>query len=165
MSSVEFPERDPLDADPVVAAWQGVMQLAGWGRDRIPRFPAVAMELGFAPKQMGVIWRLEPGMEMPMRQLGESLFCEASYMTDLVDRLEERGLIERRPSPSDRRVKLVALTPEGELMRKRAMEKLLDPPEELKSLSPEDVDTLVEILGRALAAATPHRAVEEQGAH
>ena len=58
------------------------------------------MELELAPKQLGLLWRLAPGEALPMRAIGESLFCDASYVTDLVDRLEERGLIERRPMPT-----------------------------------------------------------------
>ena len=53
-----------------------------------------------APKQLGLIWRLAPGSSLSMREIGESLYCDASYVTDLVDRLEERGLIERRAGPT-----------------------------------------------------------------
>jgi DNA-binding MarR family transcriptional regulator len=49
-----------------------------------------------------------------MRSLAESLHCDASYMTDLVDKLEQRGMIERRSSAEDRRVKLIALTGWGQ---------------------------------------------------
>src|SRR6187551_2522063 len=96
--------------DPAVSAWKSLLELVGWGGRRPPRFPSVAMQLGMAPKQLGLIWRLEPGATLSMREIGESLYCDASYVTDLVDRLEERGLIERRPSPDDRRVTLIALT-------------------------------------------------------
>jgi DNA-binding MarR family transcriptional regulator len=108
------------------------------------------MELGLAPKQMGVLWRLEPGDEVPMRVLAESLYCDASYMTDLVDRLEERGLIERRSSPDDRRVKLIALTADGERTRARALELLYDPPEELSNLEPAELEALARLLDKAL---------------
>ena len=110
------------------------------------------MELGLAPKQMGLLWRLAPGDAVPMRAIGESLYCDASYVTDLVDRLEERGLIERRPDPSDRRVKLVALTADGEALRERALEMLYEPPAELASLDPDELDTLRDLLEKAAAA-------------
>jgi DNA-binding MarR family transcriptional regulator len=35
----------------------------------------------------------------------------------LIDRLERHGAVERRPDPSDRRVKSLALTPEGIRLR------------------------------------------------
>ena len=138
--------------DPAVAAWKSVLSLVGWGGPRPPRFPAVAMELGMAPKQLGLIWRLEPGSSLSMREIGESLYCDASYVTDLVDRLEERGLIERRASPDDRRVTLIALTGEGERCRTKALELLYAPPEEFGALDDEELRALRDLLAKALAA-------------
>lgn len=140
-----------IGSDPAVDAWKAVLELVGWGGRRPPRFPTVAMELGLAPKQMGVLWRLEPGAELPMRALAESLYCDASYVTDLVDRLEERDLIERRSSSEDRRVKLIALTAEGEKLRERALKMLYEPPEELTGLEPAELDELARLLGKAVA--------------
>nr|WP_207929076.1 MarR family winged helix-turn-helix transcriptional regulator [Actinomadura sp. 6K520] len=55
----------------------------------------------------------------PMRQLAARLRCDASHVTGIVDGLERRGLVERRPAPDDRRVKHLVPTGEGE--RKRAL--------------------------------------------
>lgn len=140
------------DLDPAGTAWKAILELVGWGGRRPPRFPAVAAELGLAPKQLGLIWRLQPGGTLPMRALGESLFCDASYVTDLVDRLEERGLIERRADPDDRRVKLIALTPEGERCRGRALELLYEPPAELAALDEAELRRLCKLLSKAVAA-------------
>ena len=41
---------------------------------------------------------------MPMGRLAETLACDASNVTGLVDRLESRGLVRRQPSAADRRV-------------------------------------------------------------
>jgi DNA-binding MarR family transcriptional regulator len=49
----------------------------------------------------------------PMSRLAAVLSCEPSNVTGLVDRLEKRGLVERRPAAHDRRVKLIAPTEEG----------------------------------------------------
>lgn len=110
------------------------------------------MELGLAPKQMGLLWRLAPDETLSMRAIGESLFCDASYVTDLVDRLEERELIERRSDPSDRRVKLIALTAAGEEMRERALGMLFEPPAEFSALSDEELRQLRDLLAKAVAA-------------
>ncbi len=48
----------------------------------------------------------------PMRDLADRLACDRSYVTNLADRLEERGLVER-VSGTDRRVKLLSLTDAG----------------------------------------------------
>lgn len=50
---------------------------------------------------------------MPMRRLAGHLKCEPSNVTGIVDRLEARGLAERRPDPADRRIKLAAATDAG----------------------------------------------------
>ncbi|MEC4016158.1 MarR family winged helix-turn-helix transcriptional regulator [Streptomyces sp. H27-D2] len=51
---------------------------------------------------------------MPMRRIAKKLKCEPSNVTGIVDRLEVRGLAERRPDPVDRRVKLAAATEKGQ---------------------------------------------------
>ena len=138
-----------------MAAWKAVLDLVGWSGRRPPRFPSVALELGLAPKQLGLIWRLSPGTSLPMGTIGESLYCDASYVTDLVDRLQERGLIERRPSPDDRRVKLIALTQAGESLREQALELLYEPPAEFENLNANELKQLSELLAKAVAEPAP----------
>lgn len=48
-----------------------------------------------------------------MRHIADHLHAEPSNVTAIIDRLEDRGLVERRPDPGDRRVKLVAATAAG----------------------------------------------------
>ena len=60
-------------------------------------------------------------------------------VTWLVDRLEERGMVERRASTTDRRVKTIALTPAGVAFRGRLLEHMFEPPPELLQV---DTDTL-----------------------
>ncbi|MEU5275176.1 MarR family winged helix-turn-helix transcriptional regulator [Streptomyces asoensis] len=50
---------------------------------------------------------------VPMRRIADHLHAEPSNVTAIIDRLEGRGLVERRPDPGDRRVKLVAATTAG----------------------------------------------------
>ncbi|MEU7023524.1 MarR family transcriptional regulator [Streptomyces sp. NPDC046203] len=49
-----------------------------------------------------------------MRALAGHMTCDASNVTGIVDRLEKRGLVRREADASDRRVKNVVLTAEGE---------------------------------------------------
>lgn len=115
-----------------------------------PRFPRVAQELGLAPGALKMLQTLTPGEQVPMRHLAEALFCDASNVTSLVDRLEQRGIIERRPDPDDRRVKRIALTQEGEAFRARAMERLFEPPAALRTLSEVELEQLRDLLRKAL---------------
>jgi MarR family transcriptional regulator, organic hydroperoxide resistance regulator len=60
----------------------------------------------------------------------------------LIDRLEERGLVERRPLPTDRRVKTIALTPKGVKFRRRMLFEMFTPPEELLGLDASTLEAL-----------------------
>ena len=79
--------------------------------------PPLAAELELSPAQCHVLHLIEPGRPVPMGQLAETLACDASNVTGLVDRLESRGLVRRRPSAADRRVKVLDLTPKGSRLR------------------------------------------------
>src|SRR5919197_3849723 len=50
---------------------------------------------------------------MTMRELAERMSCEPSNATFVVDKLEQQGLVERRPRPTDRRVRQLVLTADG----------------------------------------------------
>ena len=76
----------------------------------------VADERGLSIPQLEVLRRLRHHGPSPMRRLAEQMNCEASNLTGLVDRLERRGLVERRPDPGDRRVRVLALTEGGEAL-------------------------------------------------
>ena len=69
-----------------------------------------------------------------MRAMADGLACDASVATWLVDRLEERGLVERRTPPTDRRVKTIVLTPLGIRTRERLRESFYEPPAALMNL-------------------------------
>jgi DNA-binding MarR family transcriptional regulator len=87
---------------------------------------------------------------MPLRQIAEELHCDPSNVTLLADRLEEKGLAERRPHPADGRVRTLVLTPAGVVARR----KLLDQVQErspLAALDGEQQRQLQELLAVALA--------------
>ncbi|WP_221361274.1 MarR family winged helix-turn-helix transcriptional regulator [Streptomyces beigongshangae] len=90
---------------------------------------------------------LEP---LPMRRLAQKLKCEPSNVTGIVDRLEARGLAERRPDPSDRRVKLAAVTEEGHRVARDLRESLRFAREPLAGLSREERMSLRGLLLRML---------------
>ena len=77
-----------------------------------------------------------------MSELPDEWLCDASNATWIVDRLEERGLAERRTIPTDRRVKLVVLTATGDRTRHEMIRTLYEPPPELLELDLEDLKAL-----------------------
>src|SRR5947208_10527304 len=81
--------------------------------DQRASLPSLAAELQLSPAQCHVLHLIEPGRPIPMGQLAETLACDASNVTGLVDRLESRGLVRRRASEADRRVKVLELTATG----------------------------------------------------
>src|SRR2546422_3737494 len=91
--------------------------------------PPLAAELQLSPAQCHVLHLIEPGRPIPMGQLAETLACDASNVTGLVDRLESRGLVRRRPSAEDRRVKVLDLTSAGARLRAVVLERMTKPPE------------------------------------
>lgn len=55
-----------------------------------------------------------------MSELAESSHQLSATMTGIVDRLEDRGLVERRRDPNDRRAQIVGLTPQGKALMEQA---------------------------------------------
>jgi len=102
----------------------------------------VSQELGVTPGHVKALLEMQPDQPRPMGALAESLHCDASNATWLVDRLEERGLVERGTVPTDRRVKTVELTPLGAKTRAAVIERLHEPPEDLLALDREDLEEL-----------------------
>jgi DNA-binding MarR family transcriptional regulator len=129
---------------PAGEAWALIAQLFfAHGK---PRFPAIAQELDLHPGQ-AIVMRLlsEP---RTMSELAGAMHCDNSNITGIVDRLEEHGLVERRPTDHDRRVKLIAITRAGGRLRDELNRRLAEPPEPLTRLSASDLRTLRRILAQ-----------------
>ncbi|MEU5207950.1 MarR family transcriptional regulator [Streptomyces sp. NPDC020742] len=90
---------------------------------------------------------------MPMRKIAQRLKCEPSNITGIVDRLESRGLVERRPDPADRRVKLAAPTAEGARTAEALRNSLSFAREPLGKLTAAERALLKELLQRMLGIA------------
>jgi DNA-binding MarR family transcriptional regulator len=88
----------------------------------------------------------------PMGRIADTLCTDGSTVTWIVDRLEERGLVERQADPKDRRVRLVALTEEGRRVREEVSAKMAVPPAAIAALPAADQRKLRDILRKALAA-------------
>jgi DNA-binding MarR family transcriptional regulator len=80
-------------------------------------FAAMAAGLGLTAAQAKVLIALEPHESLPMRALADRLGHDPSNLTGLVDKLEARGAVVRRPDNVDRRVKALTLTEDGLKLR------------------------------------------------
>lgn len=130
-------------ADPANDAWRRLLDLF-LGRKQQVMEIAAAHHLN--PGAMNALLFLEPGQPCSMRTLADAWKCDASNVTWLVDRLEERGLAERRPHPSDRRVRTVALTRKGMRMRAQIESKLYEAPATFQQLTAAELVSLRTIL-------------------
>ena len=80
---------------PESGAWPLLVRLFFTQRANLP---PLAAELQLSPAQCHVLHLIEPERPIPMGQLAETLACDASNITGLVNRLESRGLVRRQPA-------------------------------------------------------------------
>ncbi|HEY2278534.1 MAG TPA: MarR family transcriptional regulator [Streptosporangiaceae bacterium] len=83
---------------------------------------------------------------LSMRQLARRLGCDNSYVTPLVDALEQRGLAVRQPHPTDRRIKVIVLTEHGLELARRVQLADTTPPAAFATLSDTELATLRDLL-------------------
>jgi DNA-binding MarR family transcriptional regulator len=113
----------------------------------------VAADTGLSLPQSFALQQLNPeGRPESMRALAQCLQVDPSAITGLVDRLEAKGLVERRPDPDDRRVKALVLTPRGKRVRAHLRRILDEPPASLSRVDERRLRVVREVLA-AMAAA------------
>lgn len=108
----------------------------------------VLQEMGLTPGHLKALRVLAADEARPMGACAHAVGCDASTATWLIDRLEERGLVERQPSKTDRRVKGVILTPLGAETKARLDTHFGEPPASLLELDAEALDALHDALLR-----------------
>lgn len=101
------------EAMPTPSPQQVMALLHAFGLERDRLRAALARRLDLPGIDLDALEHLELHGPMPHRELAERLVLTAGAVTQLVDRLERRGLVERTAHPSDRRVSLVALAAEA----------------------------------------------------
>jgi DNA-binding MarR family transcriptional regulator len=119
------------------------------------RFFEAAAEFELHPAQAGALLQLDDDSGLPMHEIATRLACDNSNVTGIVDRLEARGLVTRRPGERDRRVKYVVLTPLGVEVRGAMGSKLAQVPVAIERLSVEDQRLLRDLLARATDSGSP----------
>lgn len=140
---VREPEVDPTAADAVEDFFVLLRRMSDY-------FTQTCAAFDLTPQPGAVLRGLSA--PSPMRELARRLGMDASNLTGVVDRLEERGLVERRADPADRRVRQLALTDDGEQLRRALEARLMSAPPLLAGLDEEQRRTLRDLLRRAAAA-------------
>jgi len=109
---------------------------AGW-EERINEAAAAA---GLSPVSAWVLVQLDPEHAISQKELAARLRCNPSTVVDPTDRLEENGLVIRRPQPTDRRINILTVTQKGRQVRQTLVRRLFEPPEAFRRLPAADQD-------------------------
>jgi DNA-binding MarR family transcriptional regulator len=117
-----------------------------FSRENQARFGQACGATNLTPPLLKALMSLEPDAAEPMRALAKGWGCDASWVTGIIDGLEERGYVERRTLSSDRRVKVVQMTPAGEQAKAVALSCLHEPPASISALDLEDQVALRDLL-------------------
>jgi MarR family transcriptional regulator, organic hydroperoxide resistance regulator len=84
---------------------------------------SIATEFGLTGSDAMALFKLDA--PMTMKELGQRMGCDPSFITTIADALEKHGLARREPSLRDRRSKNIVLTPEGVTVRNRLCAELM----------------------------------------
>jgi DNA-binding MarR family transcriptional regulator len=103
---------------------------------------AILSRLGLTPNDSRALGSLDPEAGRTMRALAREWRGDAATATWIVDRLEAKGLAERRPHSTDRRVKLVVLTARGAQTKAEMIAGTYTPPPELLELDRAELAAL-----------------------
>jgi DNA-binding MarR family transcriptional regulator len=106
----------------------------------------LAEEAKIIPGAAKALQFLSDDQELPMRRLASLLRCDNSYVTTIVDNLEEAGLARRETHPTDRRIKMIVLTDPGRRLAERVHELLRTPPPAFDLLDASDTATLERLM-------------------
>jgi DNA-binding MarR family transcriptional regulator len=148
--SVDATRESATALDPVpVALGEEIFDLLTQLVDRMHRhFAATVGEFGLPPAHAkALLFLAEP---LSMRALAETLRCDASNVTRIVDGLEAKGLAESKVDIRDRRVKNVVLTRRGHRVRGQLHAKLYERMPAVERLSPDDRLVFRDLLVRGL---------------
>ena len=83
----------------------------------------IAIEFGLNGSDAIALVKLDT--PITMKELGQRMGCDPSFVTTIADSLEKHGLARREPSLRDRRSKNIVLTPEGVTVRDRLCAELM----------------------------------------
>lgn len=146
-------EMGPEEAGAAAESWRRIRAIA---HDPVAMATAhlITEETGLPLAPLRALLVFPLGEAVSMRELARRLGCDNSYVTSLVDALEERGLAVRQTHPTDRRIKVIVLTASGEQLTRRAQLADTTPPAAFEALSPRELTTLRGLLRKLDKART-----------
>jgi len=116
-------------------------------------FEATAAAFDLSVAQAKVLRYVAGSGPLPMRDVACRMRCDASNVTGIIDRLEDRGLVERRSSAADRRVKTLVATARGQEVARALWSAVRSGAVAQLRMDDDDRRTLLRLLGRVDHAA------------
>src|SRR5665213_3668022 len=114
---------------------------------------ALAGEVTETPQQYAAVAVLDDFPDIDQRRLATLMGLDRTNVGQLIDRLEAKGLVERRINGADRRARELRLTAEGEQVRRRMRPKIVSAQARVLSpLAPAEQDMLIDLLIRIVKA-------------
>jgi len=135
---------------------QFALSLRGWWAD-------LCAGLDLTPSQGMALHLLDPAAPVAMSGLADSLKCDASNVTGVVDKLEARGLIVRQSAENDRRMKMLVVTEKGREMQARVLALLGRVPPSVAAIPIEIRASMASALRDLLGEASPGPAAPGRG--
>jgi DNA-binding MarR family transcriptional regulator len=143
----------PSSAEAPVTEFTGQLLFRLWRASHL-RAVEVLESIGLTPALFALLNVIGAREGAIQQELGSAIGIDRSTMVLLIDRLEEAGLANRRPSVTDRRAREIAITPKGRRLLGRAREMLTQSETEvLAGLTAKERHELATLLRRALRAA------------
>lgn len=142
---------DETNEPPGHEAWRLLAEMV-FSEANHARFLDACAAADLTPPLLKALLSLDPEGPEPMRVLAKGWGCDASWVTGIIDGLEDRSYVERRVLASDRRVKVVQVTALGEEAKARALDRLHEPPAAITSLAPDDQVALRDLLRKVRVA-------------
>jgi DNA-binding MarR family transcriptional regulator len=139
--------------DMEVAEFAGQLFFRLW-RASHTRVAEALQSIGLTPALFGVLNLLGAREGAIQQEIGSAMGIDPSTMVSLIDQLETAGLAKRRPHPSDRRAREVAITPKGRRLLERGREMSMQVEDEvLRGLTAAERRQLLTLLRQALGSA------------
>ncbi|HZA76618.1 MAG TPA: MarR family transcriptional regulator [Acidimicrobiales bacterium] len=110
-------------------------------------------DLTFARYEALVLLYFSRRGELPMGKMGDRLMLHPTSVTNIIDRLEQQGLVSRIPHPTDRRTVLAQITDDGRQVVEKATEAVTAIDFGMGALTVADLDRLTELLRKLRIAA------------
>ena len=149
---IDKPERDIDPAKEALFARPGFL-IRRLHQIHVAMFMEEFKSTNITPVQYGLMSAVAALPGLDQTALGQEVGLDRTTTADVVKRLEERGLLERRPNPHDRRTRHVQLTAQGQARvaelhgdMTRAQERLLEP------LRPAEKAILLDLMRRLVEA-------------